>query len=742
MRFGEEIAAQLTNALGKEHVEHLRITPTRAATFAPYPAWVDPGLREFLTERGITSLFSHQADAATAAHDGENVVISTGTSSGKSLAYLLPILTRMAKQEGATALYLTPTKALATDQIRNVNAIIRGAGISGVNPNAYDGDTPQEVRRAVREMSRFIFTNPDMLHQAILPDHARWSRFLRRLAFVVIDECHSYRGVFGAHMSQVMWRFQRLLAHYGATPVFIAASATAADPGAHAARLLGVPVRAITRDGAPRGERTTILWTPGEETSATTEAAHIMSVLLSEGLRTLTFVRSRRAAETVAMQCGEELLRSGRTEEAKRVAAYRAGYLAEDRRRLERQLDTGEIIGLATTNALELGIDVGGLDAVITTGFPGTIASFTQQAGRAGRRGQGALSVFVARDEPMDQYLVHHPEALLDKPIERFAFNPANPYVVEPHLACAAAEKPLTTEEIGDFSPAGLVRRGNGLYYPEPGLHPHQDVHLRGGGNQVTIVDAQDGRLLGTIDESRAKSELHPGAIYLHQGRPYVSEELVDDIALVSPTHADFSTMTLSETDIEILRTVEERRRPGISVQLNEVEVTEQVTGFIRRHRSGEILGQESLHLPPDVLTTRAVTYTIDPVLLEAVGLTPADWPGALHAAEHAAIGILPLIATCDRWDLGGLSTADHPDTMLPTVFVYDGYPGGAGFADCGFELFDDWITATYDTIDSCGCESGCPSCIISPKCGNANEPLSKEGALRLLSILRTQDEG
>ena len=462
-----------------------------------------------------------------------------------------------------------------------------------------------------------------------------------------------------------------------------------------------------------------------------------MSVLLGEGLRTLTFVRSRRAAETVAMQCGEALLRSGRTEEAQRVAAYRAGYLAEDRRKLERQLDTGEIVGLATTNALELGIDVGGLDAVITTGFPGTIASYTQQAGRAGRRGQGSLSVFVARSEPMDQYLVHHPEALLDQPIERFAFNPANPYVVEPHLACAAAEKPLTSQEIGDFRPTGLVRRGNGLFYPEPGLHPHQDVHLRGGGDQVTIVDSQDGRLLGTIDESRAKSELHPGAIYLHQGRPYESEELVDDIALVHPTRAEFSTMTLSETDIEILRTVEERTSPGISIQLNEVEVTEQVTGFIRRHRSGEILGQESLHLPPDVLTTRAVTYTIDPVLLEAVGLTPADWPGALHAAEHAAIGILPLIATCDRWDLGGLSTADHPDTMLPTVFVYDGYPGGAGFADCGFELFDDWTTATYDTIDSCGCESGCPSCIISPKCGNANEPLSKDGALRLLSILR-----
>lgn len=737
MRFGEEIAAQLTNALGEEHVEHLRITPAREASFAPYPAWVDPGLRDFLTGRGINQLFSHQAEAATAAHDGENVVISTGTSSGKSLAYLLPILTQMAKQEGSTALYLTPTKALATDQIRNVNAIIRGAGIPGVNPNAYDGDTPREVRRAVREMSRFIFTNPDMLHQAILPDRARWSRFLRRLAFVVVDECHSYRGVFGAHMSQVLWRFKRILAHYGATPVFIAASATAADPGAHAARLLGVPVRAITRDGAPRGERTTILWTPGEETSTTMEAAHIMSVLLGEGLRTLTFVRSRRAAETVAMQCGEALLRSGRTEEAQRVAAYRAGYLAEDRRKLERQLDTGEIVGLATTNALELGIDVGGLDAVITTGFPGTIASYTQQAGRAGRRGQGSLSVFVARSEPMDQYLVHHPEALLDKPIERFAFNPANPYVVEPHLACAAAEKPLTSQEIGDFRPTGLVRRGNGLFYPKPGLHPHQDVHLRGGGDQVTIVDSQDGRLLGTIDESRAKSELHPGAIYLHQGRPYESEELVDDIALVHPTRAEFSTMTLSETDIEILRTVEERTSPGISIQLNEVEVTEQVTGFIRRHRSGEILGQEPLHLPPDVLTTRAVTYTVDPVLLEAVGLPPSEWPGALHAAEHAAIGILPLIATCDRWDLGGLSTADHPDTLLPTVFVYDGYPGGAGFADCGFELFDDWISATYDTIDSCSCESGCPSCIISPKCGNANEPLSKEGALRLLSILR-----
>ncbi|MGV0426275.1 DEAD/DEAH box helicase [Corynebacterium pyruviciproducens] len=737
MRFGEEIAEQLATALGEEHIEHLRITPPRPARFAPYPDWVDPGLHAFLADRGITQLFEHQAIAATAAHGGDNVVLSTGTSSGKSLAYLLPILTEMAKERGSTALYLTPTKALATDQIRSVNAIITGSGIRGVNPNAYDGDTPQEVRHAVREMSRFIFTNPDMLHQAILPDHSRWTRFLRRLSYVVIDECHSYRGVFGAHMAQVIWRFKRLLHHYGAHPVFIAASATSADPGAHAARLLGEEVLAVSRDCAPRGERTTILWTPAEDTSATTEAAHIMSVLLTEGLRTLTFVRSRRAAETVAMQCGEQLLQAGRMDEARRVAAYRAGYLAEDRRRLERQLDTGELVGLATTNALELGIDVGGLDAVVTAGFPGTIASYTQQAGRAGRRGQGSLSVFVARKEPLDQYLVHHPAALLDTPIERFAFNPSNPYVVEPHLACAAAEKPLTAEEIGEYTPKGLVQRGNGLFYPQPGLQPHRDVHLRGTGDQVTIVDKQDGRLLGTIDEKRAKSELHPGAIYLHQGRTYVSDELVEDIALVSHAHPDYSTMTLSDTDITILNTVEERTSPGISVQLNEVEVTEQVTGFIRRHRSGEILGQEALHLPPDVLTTRAVTYTIDPTLLEAVGLTPADWPGALHAAEHAAIGILPLIATCDRWDLGGLSTADHPDTMLPTVFVYDGYPGGAGFADCGFELFDDWIRATYDTIESCSCEAGCPKCIISPKCGNANEPLSKDGALRLLSILR-----
>lgn len=771
---GAELAAAIAHRFPASSCTYSTVQPARPAEFAPWPSWIHPPLRDHLVGEGIPELYSHQAATADLAHGGRDVVVATGTSSGKSLGYLLPVLSALAADPTACALYLTPTKALGSDQLQAVSALTRTVpGLESVHPAPYDGDTPTEARSGIRDTARFVFTNPDMLHVSLLAHHARWARVLRRLRFIVVDECHTYRGVFGAHVALVMRRLLRLAAHYGSTPTVILASATANDPAAHAANLIGRPVTAVTRDGAPTGTRSVLLWEPGflegiegehgapVRRAATSEAAGIMASFVAEGARTLTFVRSRRSAELVALRTAEDLALMGRPDFARRIAAYRAGYLAEDRRRLERQLDDGALLGVATTNALELGIDVGGLDAVVTAGFPGTVASFWQQAGRAGRRGQGSIVVLVARDEPMDTYLVHHPEALLGRPVERAVFNPRNPYVLRGHVYCAAVEKPLSEEDVAALGAAevvaeltadGLLRRRPRGWFPTPLLDApltpdtaHAAVNLRGGsGEEVLIVDVSDGRLLGTVDAARAAAQVHPGAVYLHQGESFIIEELDfgDHIALARPDAPDYSTIARSETDIRIIDgpSGEElvNYSPGLWVANVEVEVTDRVTGYIVKLADGSTADVVPLDMPEQRLRTRAVAYTIDPLALDAMGVTAGDTPGTLHAAEHAAIGLLPLIATCDRWDIGGVSTALHPDTMLPTVFVYDGHPGGAGFADEGFARFPEWIEATFEAVRSCGCESGCPSCVQSPKCGNGNSPLDKAGALRLLGALVT----
>ena len=761
---GTELADILTRRFPESECTHLTTLPPRPAEYADWPGWVDPQLKEALVDAGIGKLYSHQAATAQAAWAGHDVVVATGTSSGKSLGYQLPILTRLATSPKACALYLTPTKALGSDQL------LAAARLAGwANPAPYDGDTPAEARAGIRDNSRFVFSTPDMVHVSLLAAHQRWARFLRHLEFIVIDECHSYRGVFGANIALVLRRLLRLCRHYGSNPTIIAASATMRDPAHHLERLTGRPAQAVTADGAPTGARTIMLWEPGfldENTrrAATSEAADIMAALVAEGARTLTFVRSRRAAELVSMLCQEELSgRLGRADFARRIASYRAGYLAEDRRALEAGLDDGSLLGVATTSALELGIDVGTLDAVVTAGFPGTVASFWQQAGRAGRRGQGSLVVLIARDEPMDTYLVHHPAALLERDVEASVFNPRNPYLLYGHLYCAAVELPLSDAEAA-FAPAvvealardGLIKKRARGWFPTPQLDgqwrpetAHGLVSLRGGaGEEVMIVDASDGRLLGTVDAARAAAQVHPGAVYLHQGETFVIEDLdLDDyVALARPDVPDYSTQAHSTTDIRILSAAGKDElinySSGLWVANVEVEVTNQVTGYVVRLPDGTVGEEVPLEMPEQSLRTRAVAYTIDPLVLDKLGVTAADIPGTLHAAEHAAIGLLPLLATCDRWDIGGVSTARHLDTQLPTVFVYDGHPGGAGFADEGFNRFPEWIEATFAAVRSCGCESGCPSCVQSPKCGNGNNPLDKAGALKLLGALVTMTQG
>ncbi|WP_068801385.1 DEAD/DEAH box helicase [Corynebacterium phoceense] len=773
---GDELMALLTARFPESEATHVETLPPRESQHAAWPSWVLPALRAKLVDASISAPYAHQAQLADAAWAGRDAVIATGTSSGKSLGYQLPILTRLAEDSTTCALYLTPTKALGSDQLHAVMNLVQGIPeLRGVAPAPYDGDTPQEARAGIRDHSRFIFTNPDMLHMSLLAAHQRWARVLRHLEFIVIDECHSYRGVFGANVALVLRRLLRLCEHYGAHPVVLLASATMKDPARHAARLTGRPAAdfvEVTEDGAPTGARTVALWEPGfvegaegqngapVRRAATTEAAGIMATLIAEGARTLTFVRSRRNAEMVSLRTQEELSgRLGRPDFAQRIAAYRAGYLAEDRRALEKSLDDGSLLGVATTSALELGIDVGGLDAVVTAGFPGTVASFWQQAGRAGRRGQGSLVVLVARDEPMDTYLVHHPEALLGRPVEASVFNPENPYILYGHVYCAAIEKPLQPADIEAWGAEGVVRaleadglirrRERGWFaVPLPaGSSPvtpenaHAQVSLRGGsGEEVMIVDHTTGRLLGTIDAARAAGQVHPGAVYLHLGESYVVDELDfgNYVALVHPEIPNYTTQPRSTTDLRILSQADGlvNYSPGLWVANLEVEVTDAVTGYQVRFPDGTVGDDIPLDMPEQTLRTRAVAYTIDPLVLAELGINAAAIPGTLHAAEHAAIGLLPLIATCDRWDIGGVSTALHMDTQLPTVFVYDGHPGGAGFADEGFRRFPEWIEATYEAVRSCPCESGCPSCVQSPKCGNGNNPLDKAGAIELLGAL------
>jgi DEAD/DEAH box helicase domain-containing protein len=711
-------------------------------------------------DRGIASPWSHQLDAANLARDGRHVVLSTGTASGKSVAYQLPILTVLTENPRARALYLSPTKALGHDQLRSAVALTESVpALSGVAPCSYDGDSPAEVRRFARERSRWIFSNPDMIHLSLLRNHPRWAVFLRNLEFIVVDECHYYRGIFGSNVAMVLRRLLRLCNRYSSAPTVIFASATTAQPAATASELIGQAVAEVTDDGSPHGARTVALWEPalladvhGENgapvrRSAGAEAARVMADLIAEGARTLTFVRSRRGAELTALGARARL-EDVAPELAGRVASYRAGYLAEDRRALEYALGEGELRGLATTNALELGVDIAGLDAVVLAGFPGTVTSFWQQAGRAGRRGQSALIVLIARDDPLDTYLVHHPAALLDKPIERVVIDPSNPYVLGPQLLCAATELPLTDAEVRAWGAEqvaeslvddGLLRRRPSGYFPTPGVDPHPAVDIRGSsGGQVAIVEEDTGRLLGGTGAGQAPASVHPGAVYLHQGESYVVDSLnfEDGVAFVHAADPGYTTFARELTDIVVTGHGERKVYGPVTVGLVPVSVTNTVVGYLRRRLNGEVIDFVELDMPTRTLDTSAVMCTVSPEMLQHNGIDLLRVPGALHAAEHAAIGLLPLVASCDRGDIGGVSTAAGPVDGLPTIFVYDGYPGGAGFADRGFRKIDTWWAATAAAIEACECPAGCPSCVQSPKCGNGNDPLDKAGAIQVLRLV------
>ena len=595
-----------------------------------------------------------------------------------------------------------------------------------------------------------LLTNPDMLHIGILPGHGRWATFLRRLRYVVVDEVHVLRGIFGSHVGNVLRRLRRLAHFYGADPVFIGCSATIGNPGELATELIGLPVNVVEQDTSPTGEKHVVMWNPEVEDedlrrSSLAEATSVFSDLVARDRHTIAFTRSRKGTELMYRWAKERLDDA----HAARIAPYRAGYLPEQRREVERRLFNGELLGVTATNALELGIDVGGLDAAVVTGFPGTIASFRQQAGRAGRATDESLAVLVAGQDALDQWFMNHPAALFERPSEAAVINPSNPEVLAAHLGCAAYEIPLEpTEALEVFGPeveevaADLVAEG--WLRPRAGRllwsgqrSPAGSVDIRtASGPPYTILDER-GEVVGSVDESRVFSQAHPGAVYLHQGESLVVEELdlQDRVARTRRGEVGYYTQPDVETWVDVRRVIESGTVGRFAHLHGLVEVESHVVGFKKKSiRDRSMISYQPLDLPKRTFTTQALWFEVPDDLIRDSEIEAADLPGTLHAVEHASIGMLPLFAICDRWDVGGLSTNYHPTIGGAVWFIYDGYPGGAGIAPMGWRNGDRHLRATLQALRDCPCHDGCPSCVQSPKCGNFNDPLDKAGAIRLLA--------
>ena len=730
-----------TDLLEGEEVAYVGREPERAPRFAPLPDDLHPKVRAALVAAGVDRLFTHQAAAWDAAQRGEHLVVASGTASGKTLAFNLPVLDTLAREPKTRALYLYPTKALAQDQIRSLSELQP----PNVKPAIYDGDTETSRRWQIRKWSNLILTNPDMLHVGVLPHHDRWGDVLHNLRYVVVDEAHVYRGVFGSHVGNVLRRLRRLARIYGADPQFLLASATIANPGELVQRLLGIEATVIEHDGAPKAERTILLWNPpltdeelGLRASALGEAARLMASLVERGVRTLCFAKSRKSAELI------HRFTTQRLGDSMRLSPYRAGYTPAQRREIERRLVEGDLLGVSATNALELGIDIGLLDAVICVGFPGTVASLRQQWGRAGRRGHG-LAALIATEDALDQFFMRDAEALLERRVEAAILDHANPRVLDGHVRAAAFEAPVDQDDAETLGPEALERaaqipelRRKGDGYVWAGRdYPAGRFGLRSATpDSFTVVDVTTGSLLGLVERERAYSTVHRGAVYLHLGESYrVAElDLENRTALVEPYTGDEYTQAKKDTMTAIDEPLRTERRLGLDLSFGRVAVTEQVVAYQRKRiGDNETLETLPLDLPETTFDTEAIWFTPTDSQLE--GLT--DMPkllGSLHAAEHSLIALLPLWAMCDRWDIGGLSTNLHFQTGRPTIFVYDGHAGGVGINERGFEVFEGWVADTARMLDGCPCDHGCPSCVQSPKCGNLNEPLDKHGALELLN--------
>ncbi len=726
---GEELAFRTTE-------------PPRVARLEPLPSDVEPRVTAALTRGGIDHLYGQQAEVWEAARRGENVIVTTATASGKSLAFNLPVLDAIAREPTARALYLYPTKALTQDQARGLASL----RIAGLRPAIYDGDTEPERRAQIRKTANVILTNPDMLHVGILPNHSRWADVLHNLRFVVVDEAHVYRGVFGSHVGNVLRRLRRLARAYGAEPRFLLASATIANPGELALGLTGLAATVVETDTSARARREVVLWNPalvdpelGLRASTLSEASILMAGLVTRGLRTICFAKSRKAAELIHRFTADRV----DSATAARLAPYRAGYTPAQRRTIEQRLMNGELLGVSATDALELGIDVGELDCAISVGFPGTVASLRQQWGRAGRRGPG-LAILVASEDALDQFFMREPEALLERRVEATRLDHTNPRILDPHVYAAAYEGPVTRDDAETLGPEALERAATlpelestrAGYVWKGRDAPAARFSLRSGNQEAfMIVDGATGSVLGLVERERAYSVVHEGAVYLHLGEQYLVRSLdgVSRTAVVEAAAVDWYTQVKKETETAIDEPLRTARVAGVDLTFGRVSVTEQVVAYQQKAiRDGSTLAVVPMTMPEVTFETEAVWFCPDGDLLGGLDEMP-KLLGALHAAEHALISLLPLWAMCDRWDIGGLSTNLHFQTGLPTVFIYDGHAGGVGITERGFESFAGWVADTERLLRGCPCASGCPSCVQSPKCGNLNEMLDKAAATLLL---------
>jgi DEAD/DEAH box helicase domain-containing protein len=728
----------------------------REAETEPLPSGLEPALKKALEIRGFTSLYSHQAEAfrlatldRSEAGSEAGAVITTSTASGKSLAFNLPVLNSIARDGKCRALYLYPTKALAQDQARSLSAL----DPPNLRHAIYDGDTPKDERAAIRRKSNLVLSNPDMLHIGILPHHRSWGNFFANLEWVVIDEAHTYRGVFGSNVANVIRRLRRIAAAYGSAPRFMLATATIANPEELAERLVGSPLRLVSRDGAPRSRREIDVWNPplvnaatGARRSSLAEAADLFADLIAHEVRTICFLKSRRGIELIRKFAAERLVAKGKPDLAGRIAPYRAGYTPAQRRGIESDLVSGELLGVVSTSALELGIDIGELDAAICVTFPGTVATLRQMWGRAGRRRPG-LAVYIAGPDGLDQYFCRHPAEFLERPVEAAILDHRSPEIAAQHMLAAAFELPITNEDerwFGDqlepsttamLNRGELRRAGKGLVPRRPGFVASGIPLRSSSAENVAVIDRDSGEVIGTVESGRAFTTIHPGAVYMHFGASYEVEQLnlFDGQAIVRPFDDKWYTRPKTDTEIFIDKVGTRREVAGVELCFGDVSVTDRVTGYQRILTADqEAIDLIDLELPDQEFRTKALWYTVP---RELTGDLPLNTLlGALHATEHLQIAVLPLIAMCDRWDIGGLSTNIHSQTGEPTIFIYDGHPGGIGITRRGFDCFERLTADAHGLVDECPCESGCPSCIQSPKCGNLNDHLFKEGAIGLLA--------
>jgi DEAD/DEAH box helicase domain-containing protein len=750
--FLNHIRSQSTYENQIAHIEH--IAPRRSV-YGKLDEPLVPALQDCLDAHGFSRLYSHQALAVNHVRAGKNVIIATSSASGKSLVYNIAVLQSILTEPAARALYLFPTKALAQDQLRKLNELFSPSLLPPESLATFDGDTPRSERADVRRYGRIILTNPDMLHVGIMPNHQSWASLLRHLKYVVVDEAHIYRGVFGSHVACVLRRLRRLCRLYGSDPQFILCTATVANPGEHALALTGLPCEVVANDGSPRGWKDFVFWNPPlkdekktARRSAHWESTNLFTELVLQGSRTLTFTRTRRLTELIYIYTKQRLLETS-YQLSRLVMPYRGGYMPEDRRRIEQELFGGKLLGVVATNALELGIDSGGLEATILDGYPGSISSTWQQAGRSGRSQGESLSFLVAWDNPLDQYFMRHPSDFFQKGFEYVLVNPDNPYILKEHLLCAAWERPLDGTDAaifgGDFikerdalAEEGQLRERRNRWYLAPSIsYPAQKINIRSSsGEDYAVVDVSTGSLMETVESSVAFFQVHPGAVYLHQGDSYLISklDLTNHVAYAEPTRANYYTETKEIHDLHVLKVRATKSVGPVNVSVGDVEVTIDVVGFKKyRQFSEEVIGEEPLDLPTITFPTVALWFDIPPRAIARIAEKGRDFAGGLHAAEHAAIGILPLFALCDRNDIGGVSTPLHPDTGRAQVFIYDAYPGGIGIAEKGYDMITELWEATLKVITECPCDDGCPSCVQSPKCGNNNKPLDKAAAKIIL---------